>query len=88
MMKKTVKAFVIVVVCMLAFVSGTAKAQIFLQESDMGENPRVDVEDIGLIIGYQGGDHDQQEYVPLGDGMLLLAGFGAAYLIGNRKRKE
>jgi len=28
------------------------------------------------------------QYVPLGDGLLLLAGLGGAYLLGKRKKEE
>lgn len=85
-MKKTIKTITIVVISLLLLVAGAAKAQIFLSDFDQGENPRVETDEYGLIIGYQGGDLDQ--YVPLGDGLLLMVGLGAAYLMSKRNRNR
>lgn len=82
-MKKTIKTITIVVISLLLLVAGAAKAQIFLSDFDQTENPRVEAEDYGFIIGYQGGDPDQ--YLPLGDGWLLLAAAGGAYWLKKRK---
>ena len=82
-MKKTIKTITIVVISLLLLVVGTAKAQIFLSEFDQGDNPRAESDDYGFIIGPQGGDADQ--YVPLGEGWLLLATLGGAYWLKKRK---
>ena len=37
-------------------------------------------------VPYTGGDGDQ--YLPLGNGALLLAGLGGAYLLGKRRKKK
>ncbi len=82
--KKTFKGIVIVILSLLVLLVGSAKAQIFLQDFDQTDNPRVEADDYGFIIGTQGSDADQ--YVPLGDGLLVLVGLGGAYLLKNRKR--
>ena len=84
--KKTFKGIVIVIVSLLVLLVGSAKAQIFLQDFDQTDNPRVEADDYGLFIGTQGSDADQ--YVPLGDGLLVLLGLGGAYLLKNRKREN
>lgn len=81
--KKTFKGIVIVIMSLLVLLVGSAKAQIFLQDFDQTDNPRVEADDYGFIIGIQGTDADQ--YVPLGDGLLVLVGLGGAYLLKNRK---
>ena len=83
---KTFKGIVIVTVTLLVLIVGSAKAQIFLQDFDQTENPRAPADDYGLFIGFQGGDGDQ--YLPLGDGLLVLMGLGGAYLLKNRKRED
>ena len=87
-MKKTSKTFkgiVMVAMTLLVLLSGTAKAQIFLQDFDQTtDNPRVEADDYGLFIGQQGFDGDQ--YLPLGDGVLLLVGLGGAYLLRKKKK--
>ena len=87
-MKKTSKTFkgiVMVAMTLLVLLSGTAKAQIFLQDFDQTtDNPRVEADDYGFFIGPQGFDGDQ--YLPLGDGVLLLMGLGGAYLLKKKKK--
>ena len=89
-MKKTSKPFkgiVMVAMTLLVLLSGTAKAQIFLQDFDQTtDNPRVEADDYGFFIGPQGFDGDQ--YLPLGDGVLLLMGLGGVYLLNRRKRED
>ena len=62
----------------------TAKAQVFMMDAD--ENYR-DPEDPQVFAGLpsnfgMGTDY----YLPVGDGIVLLAALGGAYLLGKRKR--
>ena len=62
----------------------TAKAQVFMMDAD--ENYR-DPEDPQVFVGLpsnfgMGTDY----YLPVGDGIMLLAALGGAYLLGKRKR--
>lgn len=62
-----------------------ATAQIFMLEGSDSE--RLESED-GLNIDnpdYHGSGEDW--YTPLGGGTLLLAGMGAAYLLGKKRKK-
>ena len=43
--KKTFKGIVIVIVSLLVLLVGSAKAQIFLQDFDQTDNPRVEADD-------------------------------------------
>ena len=68
----------------LLLMGGAVRAQIFLQEGD--EN---NMRDVTMPVNAwpenppnsQGNDY----YLPLGDGILLLAALGGAYLVGKRK---
>ena len=85
--RMTFKGIVIVIVSVLMLMSSPAKAQIFLQDFDQTtDNPRVEADDYGFFIGPQGFDGDQ--YLPLGDGVLLLMGLGGVYLLNRRKRED
>ena len=83
--RMTFKGIVIVIVSVLMLMSSPAQAQIFLQDFDQTtDNPRVEADDYGFFIGPQGFDGDQ--YLPLGDGLLLLMGLGGAYLLRKKKK--
>lgn len=63
----------------------SAKAQIFLQESEAGEraesNPTLGID----VPGFgEGTDY----YVPTGSGIILLATLGGAYLMGKKKKQS
>ena len=62
-----------------------AEAQVFIMDSDI-DNPRVETEEFDINNpGFHGSGSDW--YLPLGDGALLLAALGGAYLL-NKKRKK
>ncbi len=62
-------------------------AQIFLDDEDQGGS-RVSIQewDGGLIVPYQASDIDA--YVPLGSGLLVMAGLGGAYLLAKRHKDQ
>ena len=64
--------------------------QMILTEEDAGLNPRATAptSTSHVMVPLQGVDFDQWEYAPLGDGLLILAGLGGAYLLAKRKRKN
>lgn len=64
----------------------TAKAQMFTMENEVNELREPVAEDHG-IIPFHGVEFDQSNYIPLGDGVLLLTALGGAYLIGKRKKE-
>ena len=83
---KKIRIIVLIVVTML-IVAGPVKAQVFILDDEFEGTMRNPTEDFGLIVPIEGLDTDQ--YLPLGDGLYLLAVLGGAYLIkkGAKKKK-
>jgi hypothetical protein len=86
--KKAVGMAMALIMLALLVVPTKARSQVFLLEDESFESPRVEgAAVVGyIIIPYDGGDFDQQ--TPLGDGMLLIGGMGAVYLMCKRKKKD
>ena len=81
MMKKTV---VLLTVLFMAVVP--LKAQIFIADDEFEGTMRLAESEYVLVVPNQSSDADQ--YLPLGDGVLLLAGLGGAYLLKKRNKKK
>lgn len=64
--------------------------QMILTEEDAGINPRAGSPEpgFGVMVPVQNVTYDQWEYLPLGDGLLLLAGLGGAYLLKKKRRQK
>lgn len=62
-----------------------ATAQVFIMDDEFEGTMRQNTEDFGLIVPIEGLDSDQ--YLPIGDGLFVLAALGGAYLMGKRKKK-
>ena len=77
-MKKTKNRTIVLAAMMLLFAL-PSKAQVFIMDGEFEGNIRVGATEFVVPAPYQGGDLDQ--YLPLGDGLLLLVGFGGAYLL-------
>ena len=82
-MKKRI--LTLVAVMLMAVVP--AMSQVFMTDEDAWENLRVPTEEpnLGVMVPLQDVEYDQ--YIPLSGGMYVLAGLGAAYLLG-KKRKD
>lgn len=65
--------------------------QIIYTDEDVGNHPRATgtASDFNIVVPMQNLSLDQweQELVPLGNGLLLLAGLGTAYLLKKKKDK-
>lgn len=62
-------------------------SQIFLTQEDMENSLRAQApEEFVIPVPYEGGDLDQ--YLPLGDGLLLLVGLGSCYLLKKRRKES
>ena len=87
-MKSTInyKNRFIVVLTLLLFATSSMNAQVFIMDDEVESNIRVGESSNNLLTPYQGGDLDQ--YVPLGDGVLLLTAFGGACLLKKRKKSK
>lgn len=68
----------------------SAFGQIIYTEEDAGLNPRSGIksDQLGVMVPMQGVDADQWKLAPLGNGIMLLAGLGGAYLLGKKRKKE
>ena len=62
--------------------------QIIITEEDPNHNrAEQNTSNIGVMVLSEGVNYDQWKYAPLDGGVLLLAGLGAAYLVGKRKKQ-
>ena len=86
MMKKRI--FALVAVLFMAVMP--AMSQVFMTEEEMWESDRVqnNAEQIGVMVPMEDVYMDQWKFVPVGNGVLLLAGLAGAYLFGKRKKDE
>ena len=87
---KTKMKKLVLVLSVLLMVSAPLKAQVFIMDDEYEGNLRngesmSDV-DWDLLVPNQALDSDQ--YLPLGDGWLLLLGLGGAYLLKKRNRED
>ena len=66
-----------------------AMAQVFLDDEELNthRNDRGG-EGFAVMVPQTGVDYDQWKYVPVGEGLLVLAGLAGAYLIGKRRKEE
>lgn len=62
-----------------------AQAQIFLDDQASNRSD-YQAEEVG-VMPYHQVEHDQANYIPIGNGIALLAALGGAYLYRKKKRK-
>ena len=78
------KKIVSIIMAMFMLV-GTATAQVFIMDEDAANNRTVrDGVVFNTMVPTQDVNNDQ--YIPLGEGVLLLSGLAGAYLLRRRKR--
>lgn len=78
---------IVAILTVLLFTTGITQAQVFIMDEDLGDNSRIGGSSFVIPpVPYQGADLD--EYVPLEEGLLLLAGLGGAYLLKKRKKEK
>lgn len=81
------KKRILTIIATLTIAITPAMAQIYMDEDDWNNNRmRSDENSVGVMVAEQNIQIDQ--YVPLGEGVMLLAGLGFAYLLGKRKTNE
>lgn len=86
---KMKKSIVIIIIAMLMGCFKPLSAQIIYTQEDAGLNPRAQAQgDIGVMVPMQDVYMDQWKTVPVGNGILLLAGMGGAYLLSKRSKKK
>ena len=83
------KSIIIIIVAMLIGAFAPVKGQIIYTEEDAGINLRTQSNaPMGVMVPLQDVNYDQWKIAPLGNGALLLAGLGGAYLLGKRSKKK
>lgn len=85
-MRKRTTVFVICILMAVQSVMG----QIIYTQEDQGAHLREggSTPSFGVMVPLQNVQYDQWklEYVPIGDGLLLLVGLGGAYLLKKKKK--
>lgn len=64
------------------------RAQVFVMEEEENEFRNVFGNGEWNNVIIHGSSDDQTNYVPFGDGLMLLAALGGAYLLGKRKKEN
>ena len=80
------KKRILTIVAVLMMAITPSMAQIFLDDDDYNNARCEYTGELGVIVPMQNDLHDQ--YVPVGEGLVLLTGLGVAYLLGKRKKNE
>ena len=88
---KMKKSIVIIIIALLIGCFKPLSAQIIYTQEDAGINPRAQGSgDLNVMVPMQNVNIDQwkEEFVPVGNGLLLLAGMGGAYLLSKRGKTK
>ena len=79
----------IITMIMAVFVAVVpTKAQVFIMEDDESLNPRDPNGSITFNVMVPTEDTNTDQYIPLGEGVLLLSGLAGAYLLHHRHKNE
>lgn len=81
-MKKRIIAIIAIVLMSVV----PAMSQVFISDDEMNENRNARAVEPGAIVPMQ--DVELDQFLPLGEGMLLLTGLAGAYLLGKQKKKK
>lgn len=74
--------FVILTALLMGMVSAQGQI-VYIEDEDQGHHPRGVVESpVNIIVPMQ--DINTDQYLPLGEGWLLLVGLGGCYLLKKR----
>lgn len=80
------KKRIVSIVAILLMAVGMANAQIFMLDNDE-EEPRTNIEPSETPFIPDLGESHDQGYVPIGVGVLVLAGLAGAYLFIKKRKK-
>ena len=83
---KKMRKKIVVLLTVLFMTVGPMKAQVFIADDEFEGMMRKSDPDFVLVSPIQGLSTDQ--FTPIGNGLLLLAGLGGAYLLKKRNKKE
>ena len=81
------KKRIITIAAALMLAAAPAMAQVFIDDDDI--NNRAGTDDASMYVDNPGiFDSGEDWFVPVGEGIIMLAGLAGAYLIGKRKNEE
>ena len=81
----------IIIATILLMAVQSVMGQIIYTREDQGTHLREGGKgELGVMVPLQNVEYDQWklEYVPVGDGLLLLVGLGGAYLLKKKRSKK
>ena len=81
-MKKTLTIF-----SLLLALAAPLNAQVFIMEDDGDLNPRDPNGGIIFNVMVPTEDTNTDQYIPIGNGLLLMSGLAGAYLIGKKRSR-
>lgn len=79
------KKRIVTIILAMFMTLGSAMAQVFIMEDDESLNPRDPNGEIVFNVMVNSQDVTNDQYIPLGEGLLLLSGLAGAYLLRKRK---
>ena len=81
------KKRIITIAAALMLAAAPAMAQVFIDDDDI--NNRAGTDDASMYVDNPGiFDSGEDWFVPVGEGIIMLAGLAGAYLIGKRKKES
>ena len=80
------KKRVITIIMAMLMAAVPTMAQVFIMEDDESMNPRDPNGSITFNVMVPTEDTNTDQYIPLGEGVLLLSGLAGAYLLRRQKR--
>ena len=81
------KKRIVSIIMAMFMVVGSATAQVFIMEDDDALNQREESSGgivFNVMVNQQ--DTNTDQYIPIGEGLLLLSGMAGAYLLRKRKK--
>lgn len=79
------KKRIVTIILAMFMTLGSAMAQVFIMEDDESMNPRDPNGEIVFNVMVNSQDASNDQYLPLGEGVLLLSCLAGAYLLRRRK---
>ena len=80
------KKRIITIAALMLMAVVPAMSQVFILEDNEWNNKRNSQDGFGVMVPEQNVIYDQ--YVPVGEGLFVLAGLAGAYLLGKRKKEQ
>lgn len=82
------KKLILTVVVALFMAVVPAMSQVFITDEDAWDYVRTPIDQSAIPVMVPEQDVPYDQFIPVGNGVLLLVGMGAAYLVGKRKKND